>query len=69
MFWIEKSKIGTEKVELIEKNHVDVAKTVGDWLVKVPVYSSLGRTNEVFNFLVKSEDPNKWIQLGVSLFI
>ena len=69
MFWIEKSKIGTEKVELIEKNHVDVAKTVGDGLVKVPVYSSLGRTNEVFNFLVKSEDPNKWIQLGVSLFI
>ena len=69
MFWIEKSKIGTEKVELTEKNHVDVAKTVGDWLVKVPVYSSLGRTNEVFNFLVKSEIPNKWIQLGVSLFI
>merc|ERR1712150_192825 len=69
LIWIEKSKISGDKLEILEKKDVDVSKSINNGIVKLPVYSNLGRTKEVFNFIINSENPNKWIQLGVSIFI
>ena len=64
LIWIEKSKISEGKVAIIEKKEM-----VDGGVVKIPVYSSLARTKEVFSFVIRSDNPSKWVQLGVSIFI